>query len=70
MGDVIRLNFRHAGVGEECTRCLGTGTPEHFSLDQPEGPATCSTCQGTGRVSAKIQYLSREPVPVSTKRRK
>jgi hypothetical protein len=44
-------------VGHECRACLGTGTPEHFSLGQPEGRVTCQPCGGTGQIKGRFTYL-------------
>lgn len=49
-------------VGTECRACLGTGTPEHFSLSQPEGRVFCQPCNGTGRITPRVQYLPAKPV--------
>jgi len=60
------------GVGTECARCLGSGIPEHFDMNAPEGIATCPTCHGSGVITPRVQYLSPLPAqaqPVNRRRR-
>lgn len=54
-------------VGSQCRACLGTGIPEHFSLDQPEGPVACQPCGGSGQIKGRFAYLPARvnPKPVA-----
>lgn len=47
-------------MGQECTRCLGTGIPEHFDMNHADGFATCPACGGSGVVGAP-KYLTPKP---------